>query len=294
MKSQLAELNGNNKKLNEVAATQSAHIRTEAAEAGKSAAAQTKDAITRLATAHEVEMTNLGEERAKVKREHDEAVNARETKLRDPLEIQREIQEIPGARAKIALQASTLQTQAEAEQTETYPGRMAQFLGFFMPDSSQAERIAAALAIFVPLLSLIISIAPPTILEVVLHSLIVNREKELPKKKRSILRRFFLGNRALRRERGLVAARGRILQEREGQLPAEIERVAAERCATLQRENDAARAALDGSAKLMAEVLESHRNKHSETMELFAKQRADIENLASTIMRFDARGRDDE
>jgi hypothetical protein len=171
---------------------------------------------------------------------------------------------------------------------------MAQFLSYFMGDRSQEERIAVVLTFFLPTISLIMSFAPALVLEVVLHGLILDRARVLPKRKAPFWKRLRLGGRALRRERGILAAQRleidevrRKLQERESQIETEIETRAHDRQAALQRERDEARDALAATSQTLSKIVAAQKETLDTAVDLVSKQRDDISLLANTVMEFD-------
>ncbi len=263
--------------------------------------------LQRLKEQHEAAMLRINEERDGARAAAKEVEDRRLALLQSPEAIQAEIQKIPDQQQTLSRDISRLKSESGKELTESYPGRMAQFLGYFMRDSSQDERVAAVLTFFIPCLALIMAFAPAMVLEVVLHGLIINREKSLPSRNKRWFRRIRFGNRALLQQRGIVASRTVALDRREKALEEacaqsaleleqrrrlleeEFEARVSRKTDELQLERDAARKALEEENGSIRELLESHQRAHAEAIELMEKQREDIKLLASTILEFDAR-----
>jgi hypothetical protein len=275
---------------------QIATLRQRSSERTSAAQAQLNSELAELQQRHQAAMARITADRDAARRAAEQANTTRDAANMDPLAIQREILSIPEQQQQLSLKINQLKQQSEQEMLDSYPGRMAQFMSYFMGDRTQEERIAVILTFFIPALALVMSFAPPIVLEAVLHGLILDRSRDLPKRKRSIWMRLQLGRRALRRERGILAARQLALddqtrrqQEREAQLSVEIEERAQERLAALQRERDEARDALAATAVTLERIVATQRETHETAIELVSKQRDDITKLANTVIEFDTR-----
>jgi hypothetical protein len=273
---------------------QIAALRQQSSARSSSAQAQLNKELSELQARHELAMARITADRDSARRAAEQAKSNRDAAKMDPLEIQREILALPNQQQELSLTINRLNKEAEQEMLDSYPGRMAQFLSYFMGDRSQEERIAVVLTFFLPAISLIMSFAPALVLEVVVHGLILDRARVLPKRKAPFWKRLRLGGRALRRERGILAAQRleidevrRKLQERASQIETEIETRANDRQAALQRERDEARDALAATSQTLTRIVAVQKETLDTAVDLVNKQRDDISLLANTVMEFD-------
>jgi hypothetical protein len=275
---------------------QIAALRQRSAERSSSAQAQLNAQLAELQSRHESAMARITTDRNAARRAAEQASSTRDAANMDPLAIQREIIAIPERQQQLSLEINRLRQQSEQEMLDTYPGRMAQFLSYFMADKSQQQRIDVVLTFFIPALSLIMSFAPAIVLEVVLHGLIIDRARVLPKRKRAIWTRFHLLGRALRRERGILAAsrlaledKERRIDERTRQLDLEVESRANAQLHALTVERDDARLHLAACAITLEKVAGIQNETHQVALKLVEEQREDISKLANTVIEFDGR-----
>jgi hypothetical protein len=273
---------------------QIATLRQQSSSRSSSAQEQLNKELADLQQRHVAAMARISGERDSLRRAAAEATATRDATKLDPIEIQRKIAAIPDQQQELSLTINRLNKEAEQEMLDTYPGRMAQFLSYFMRDRTQEERIAVILTFFLPTLSLIMSFAPALVLEVVVHGLILDRARVLPKRRPSIWSRIRLGGKALRRERGILAAQRievaemkRDLLERESRINSEVETRAQELHLALQRERDEARDALAATGQTLGKIVAAQKETIDAAVDLIGKQREDITQLANTVMEFD-------
>lgn len=273
---------------------QIAALRQQSSARSSSAQAQLNKEFSELQARHELAMARITADRDSARRAAEQAKSTRDAAKMDPLEIQREILALPSQQQELSLTINRLNKEAEQEMLDSYPGRMAQFLSYFMGDRSQDERIAVVLTFVLPAISFIMAFAPALVLEVVLHGLLLDLGIVLPKRKAPFWKRLRLGGRALRRERGILAAQRleidelrRKLHERESQIETEIETRAHDRQAALQRERDEARDALAATSQTLTKIVAVQKETLDTAVDLVSKQRDDISLLANTVMEFD-------
>lgn len=272
-----------------------------------------------LDDAHTAFTTQVDEQIRELLRQRMEDERARQELARSPVEIQQKLDEIPERVEALRNEAEQKQSQARKERDNTGASRFAAVLKYFMPESTQEQRMDAAYGFLPPAIGLLAAFLPALVLELGVSSL-----STPPAERRRQRWRFWqLGEktrRALAIERGKLASQRLRLeqQDREGVesrqklkdeleqrrnalagREADLETLVAEKARAIQaelaRERDEALAArnlaiMERDTQVSAAMERASRalQVEQEFADLLLKYRSDLKRLSEAVLEYDA------